>query len=255
MEKEIVLRKEADAGAETLLTYTPKTGGLAVKINTALLSVSAKLDSDNHWVNDGSPEYNSDDYYILGDDSRRRAGDISEVLEMRHSAIFSTNFEELANKIGTMTFLRDEHLRKRHPGDFIRALEKQGFEVIKGEELLSTPKFKDRGEYYIECLSDYNEVISEEGYQFLDLPAEDGVVAILLNARHWAKSRIISYDSVDDKATIYKLDKHGELITDEDFLRENGISKVASLVSLCKSQYENNVRLHQLNELYQLENS
>lgn len=253
MENNIVLRKEGASGAYALLTYNPKTGGLAVKINTALLSVGAKLDSDNHWVNDGPAKYNSENHYILGDDNKRIDVDISKVLEMRHSAVFSTNFETLANKIGTTTLLRDEHLRKRHPGDFIRALEKQGFEVIEEEELLSSPRFKDRGEYYIECLSDDNEVMSKEGYQFLDLPVEDGVVAILLNAKYWTKSRIISYDAVDDKATIYKLGPYGELIADENFLKENGISKVANLISLCKSQYEVNIRLHQLNELYQLE--
>lgn len=253
MENNIVLRKEADARAETLLTYSPKTGGLTVKIKTVLLSVSAKLDSDNHWVNDGPPEYNSDNYHILDDDNKRRAENISEVLEMRHNAVFSANFETLANKIGTMTFLRDEHLRKRHPGDFIRALEKEGFVVIEGEKLLSTPRFKDRREYYIECLSGDSEAISEEGYQFLGLPVEDGVVAIHSNAKYWTKSRIIGYDSVDDKVTVYKLDPYGELIVDENFLKENGISKVANLVSLCKSQYEVNIRLHQLNELYRLE--
>lgn len=125
--------------------------------------------------------------------------------------------------------------------------------MIEGSKLLFTPRFKDRGEYYIECLSDDNEAISKEGYQFLDLPVEDGVVAIHLNAKYWTKSRIISYDTVDDKATVYKLDPYGELIVDENFLRENGISKVANLVSLCKSQHEVNIRLHQLNELYQLE--
>lgn len=253
MENNVVLRKEGSSGAYALLTYNPKTGELAVKINTVFLSVNAKLDNDNHWVNDGPPKYNSENHYILDDDNKRRAEDISEVLEMRHSAVFSTNFETLANKIGTTTFLRDENLRKRHPGDFIRALEKEGFEVLEEEGLLSAPRFKDRGEYYIGCLSDDNEAMSKEGYQFLDLPVEGGVVAIHLNAKYWTKSRIISYDIVDDKATVYKLDPYGELIVDENFLRENGISKVANLVSLCKSQYEVNIRLHQLNELYQLE--
>lgn len=125
MENNIVLRKEGTSGAYALLTYNPKTGGLAVKINTTLLSVGAKLDNDNHWVNDGPPEYNSENHYISGDDNKRRAVDISEVLEMRHGALFFTNFETLANKIGVMSILRDEHLRKRHPGDFIRALEKK----------------------------------------------------------------------------------------------------------------------------------
>lgn len=253
MENNVVLRKEGSSGAYALLTYNPGTGGLAVKIVTTLLSVSAKLDSDNHWVNDGPPEYSDENHYILDGDNKTSAEDISEVLEMRHGALFFTNYETLANKIGTMTFLRDEHLRKRHPGDFIRALEKEGFEVIEGGKLLFTPRFKDRSEYYIECLSDDNEAISKEGYQFLDLPVEDGVVAIHLNAKYWTKSRIISYDSIDDKTTVYKLDPYGELIVDENFLRENGISKVANLISLCKSQYEVNIRLHQLNELYQLE--